>query len=218
MSLLDNFNFEKFAPIFARDEDAFILAVVGYAVQNIGRRRMLALGEDALEVDNTLDDACLGVDDYDFVGGVDVRPDLTLDPLQFIEKMDGVALVGDRYGRYALETLGFDGREACRAIGHIELAAVGRKSPALARVAVNLRAAAAVAVVDVGFVVGPGELVDLVAEQGDALAKLTLGKLGNHVSLAGGQVDALQSRMAVLTRALPHHTVHILQTLRVACS
>ena len=103
MSLLDNFNFEEFAPIFARDEDAFILAVVGYAVQNIGRRRMLALGEDALEVDNTLDDARLGVDDYDFVGGVDVRPDLTLDPLQFIEKMDGVALVGDRYGRSALE-------------------------------------------------------------------------------------------------------------------
>ena len=126
---------------------------------------------------------------------------------------------GHRHALFAAERRGVHRVDAGRAVGHVELLAVGREAPALARIAVvaDFAQFAVFQRIDVRRVRLPGELEEFVAHAGDPLAELRAGQTCQHVGPAGLGIDGLYARFAVLSRSLPQQAVVVIQPLRVGC-
>ena len=194
---------------------ALALGVVGDAVEHVGFGAVFGFGQDACEVDHPLDDARSRVDDDDLLGGVDVGPDFTLDPLQFVEVVDGLSLVGDGRALLAPESRGVDRMDAGRTVGHVELLPVGGQPPPLAGVAEVAELPHGGRVVDVAGVGVPGQLVEPAVEQGDSLAELRTRQARHRPAASCGKVGRPQDRLPILARSLPKDAVGVLQPLRV---
>ena len=211
-----DFDFEEFAPSFACHEDTFRGRVVGDAVQYVGIRGDLFVREQAAQVDDPFDNAAGGVDDDDLVGDIDVGPDLPVDPLQFVEQLYRGTPEGARPA--ALHPKGFriEDAQVFAAVAHIEPLAVGREAPSFARIGESAELPTRRRVIDVGFVVFPGQLVDLAVEQRDAFAEFAAGQRSHYVRASCFEVDALQAGVSVFARTFPHHSVCEQEPLRVA--
>lgn len=123
--IFDDFDFKQPAPILSRDEDAPRGCVVGDAIEYVGCGSDLLFGQQSREVHDPFDRPRSGIDDDDLVGGVDVGPDLSFDPFQFVEELHGAAGGRDRDLASAPERVGIDLPDVLRTVAQIERLSVG---------------------------------------------------------------------------------------------
>src|SRR5690606_6247089 len=100
------------------------------------------------------------------------------------------------------------------AVAHDEPLAVRREPPALSRVAKGADALECVDVVDEADLVHPGQLIQLVAENRDALSEIELAQRLHLLDVPARQHDAADRRSAVLPGAFVERAVVKRETLR----
>ena len=130
----DEFDLEDGGPLFAGDEEAVVLGVVGDAVEDGFGVELEHGGEEAGEVDPGDDVAVAGSDAGDAVGVPDVGVDFAVDVFELVEEGDGCALVGDGDVADFVEVFGVAEAEGGGAVGGDDVGGVVGHAPAFAGV------------------------------------------------------------------------------------
>ena len=95
-------------PTLTRKQDTSLLLVIGYAIENIGIDITLRLGQQALTINNSLDNARRRIDNDNLIAQIDICPYLAINPLQLIEKIYSLTGSLNRYIALVAESLGVD--------------------------------------------------------------------------------------------------------------
>ncbi len=206
-------------PILARKPNAPRSLVVGYAIEDIGVVTYILGRLQARKVNNSHHLATCRVYAYNVFCEIDISPNLTLYPFEFVEVFDLPAPECYIECAESLEGLGIAQGYGVCAIAHIEHLAIGCEPPTLAFVVKLAHLAQRLAVIDKSLPFAPSELVDLLAQERYALAKV--GARECHLLLGSTSRCGLvgfQHRGAVASRTLPKYTIGVLEALRVVRS
>ena len=101
----DQADFVEARPVFSGEVDFAVGGVDGDAVEDIGAIGAKVTGEEAAAIDGSLDFAVGRIDDDYEVRHVNVRPDLSVNPLQLVEIAQGPAFHLDGQGLFQFEIL-----------------------------------------------------------------------------------------------------------------
>ena len=184
--LRDDFDLEDRWPLLAGDEEAVVLGVVGYAVEDRFGGEALLGGEEAGAVDPGEDVAVGGGDFDDAVGVPDVRVDDAVDVFKFVELRDGGGAVVDEEAAGLCEGCGVAEAEVGGAVRSDEFARGAGDAPAFAGVVKLAEEFESFAVVDEAGVGLPGPLEEGVTIGDDAFAEV----LGREIDVLGWGRDA----------------------------
>src|SRR5690606_4182735 len=124
--------------------------------------------------------------------------DLAVHPLELVQPDDGPPLGAHAYRADDLERLGIEERNPLGSVAHDEPLAVRREPPALARVAERAGPLERRDVVDEADLVHPRQLIELAAEDRNALAEIKLAQRLIPLHVPARQRDAPNRRRAVL--------------------
>src|SRR5689334_14057107 len=87
--------FKNLWPVFAGDEEAIGLGVVGDAVHDVEVAGIITRAKNAVEIDNATEFASVGIDAGDVEGLPDIGKDFAFDEFEFVEASDGLIVVID---------------------------------------------------------------------------------------------------------------------------
>src|SRR5689334_22322206 len=156
----------------------------------------------------------LRVDCRDSVVVPDVGVNLAVHEFEFVKLSDGRFSVHDCDGFCHPKAVRIEKSKAIRAVAQNKRAAVGSEAPAFAVVLKLPDLFKAPRVVDETELMLPGELVNLVVQQGDAFGEIRQRDVDFLQYLSALQLDVSQTRATFLPRALEHFAVEIDETLR----
>ena len=195
--------------MFAGDEEAVALGVVGYAIEDGLGVYFLVGGEEAGAVDPVDDLAVFGVDAGDAVGVPDVGVDDAVDVFELVELVDegGAVVDGDAAGLG--EVGGIAEAEGGGAVAGDEFGGGAGDAPAFAVVVEGGEGAEGGAVEDEAGVGLPGPLDEVGAEVDDAFAEVLWGDFVALEDFAGGGVGDEDGGVAFAAGALVEVTVEV---------
>src|SRR5690606_30113417 len=145
-----------------------------------------------------LDRAVRGRDPGDPVLVPDVGPDFAVDVLELVQAGDGLAAVAHGDLAHDREAVRIEKLQRRRAVAHDQELAVVREAPALSAVREGLDHVERLDVVDDADLILPGELIEPIAEDRDALAEEIAREAPLLLDPAGLEIHPAHGRCAVL--------------------
>jgi hypothetical protein len=214
-AMISDFDLEQLGPQLAGDEEPVALDVVGDAVQDGAFAVEFALVDDALQIDSSQDLPGVRGNAHNVVCLPDIGINFICYPFEFIEVFDWPArLVRDSQAANGMERLGIEKSQVGGAVAHDQLSWVVGQAPTFAFVGHGLLRREAEAVVNKGFVGGPGQLNQRAAPVRQALAEDVRREIVFLQNVSSRKIDHAERRPAVQAGAFVKVAIHVDEALR----
>ena len=149
------------------------------------------------EVESSLNEACFGIDDENFVMEPAIGKDLSFDKFQFIDSVDRPELIMDFHRAHQGEILGLEEAKESGAVAENEMFAIPSETPAFSLIMEVAEVLHCLAVEDESDPSLPCQLVEAISSQGEPLAKELFWERALLDDLSGFGIDFAQGRGSI---------------------